>query len=190
MGGPFASLFPATRPPEWLILIFLMFIYFWQRERQNMSRGGAERGGRHRIWSGLQALSCQHRAWHRAQTHRVWDHDLSWSRTLNRLSHPGAPKMKCFNKSRIVPTHTLGKILQRPVSPEVNNACFHPFLLCKMIRKLHIWMALLYSSFHYQPHSINVIEMFCNHKLMGKIEKDSLKWQLYYKNIFEGLFSL
>ena len=28
-----------------------------------------------------------------------WDHDLSWSRTLNRLSHPGAPVNEFLNKS-------------------------------------------------------------------------------------------
>ena len=57
-----------------------------------MSRGGAEREGeRHRIQSRLQALSCQHRARCGARTHRLWDHDLSQSRTPNRLSHPGAP---------------------------------------------------------------------------------------------------
>ena len=48
-------------------------------------------GGRHRIQSGLQALSCQRRAQHGARTHELRDHDLSRSRTLNRLSHPGAP---------------------------------------------------------------------------------------------------
>ena len=52
--------------------------------------GGADRG-RHRIRSGLQALSCQHRARRGAQTHKPRDHDLSRSRTLNRLSHPSTP---------------------------------------------------------------------------------------------------
>ena len=37
-----------------------------------MSGGGAERG-RHRIWSRLQAPSCQHRARCLAQTHELWD---------------------------------------------------------------------------------------------------------------------
>ena len=50
---------------------------------------GRERG-RPRIRSRLQALSCQHRARRGARTHRLRDHDLSRSRTLNRLSHPGA----------------------------------------------------------------------------------------------------
>ena len=56
-----------------------------------MSGGEAARG-RHRIWSSLQALSCQHRAWHRARTHGPWEHDLSRSRMLNQLSHPGVPR--------------------------------------------------------------------------------------------------
>ena len=74
------------------VVSFLMFTYFWDRERQSMSRGGAERErGRHRNWSRLQAPSCQHRAWCRASTHRPWDHDPNRSQTLNRLSHPGAP---------------------------------------------------------------------------------------------------
>ena len=73
---------------------FLTFIYFWDRERQSMNGGGSERG-KHRIWNRLQALSCQHRARRRAQTHELRDHDLSRSQPLNRLSHPGAPAL-CF----------------------------------------------------------------------------------------------
>ena len=65
-----------------------IFIYFW--ERPSVSKGGAERKG-DRIRSRLQALSCQHRASRRAQTHKPRDHDLSLSRSLNQLNHPGAP---------------------------------------------------------------------------------------------------
>ena len=61
-----------------------------ERDRAWMGEGQRERG-RHRIQNRLQALSCQHRAWRGARTHESWDHGLSWSRTLNRLSHPGAP---------------------------------------------------------------------------------------------------
>ena len=75
--------------------IFLTFIYYWERE--SMSRGGAERG-RHGIRSRLQALNCQHRAWHGARTHECWDHDLSWSQTPNWLSLPGAPEGTVLNK--------------------------------------------------------------------------------------------
>ena len=67
-----------------------MFIYFW--ERDSMNRGEAERERRrHRIWSRLQALSCQHRAQHGARTCELQHHDLSQSQTLHWLSHPGAP---------------------------------------------------------------------------------------------------
>ena len=73
--------------------IFLMFIYFWERERKSesecTSRGGAEREGHGGSKAGS-ALTAQSPL--RAQTHEPWDHDLSRSRTLNRLSHPGAPR--------------------------------------------------------------------------------------------------
>ena len=72
---------------------FFMFIYFWERERQSANGGGAERG-RHRIWTRLQApgseLSAQ--SLMGAQTHRLWDHDLSQSQLLNWLSHPDGPQ--------------------------------------------------------------------------------------------------
>ena len=69
---------------------FLTFIHFWESETEHEWRRGRERG-RHRIWSRLQALSHQHRAWCGAWTHKLRDHDLSRSQTLSRLSHPGAP---------------------------------------------------------------------------------------------------
>ena len=78
-----------------------MFIYFWQRERETEhERARGRERGRHRIQSRLQALSCQHRAPHGARTHRPRDHDLSRSRTLNRLSHPGAPGIRWFTVHR------------------------------------------------------------------------------------------
>ena len=45
----------------------------------------------------LQAPSCQHRARRGAGTREWRDCDLSRSRTLNRLSHPGAPKKQNLN---------------------------------------------------------------------------------------------
>ena len=67
-------------------------VYLFLKERETEHEQGRSRErGRHRIRSRLQALSCQHRARHGAQTREPWDHDLSWSRTLNWLSHPGAP---------------------------------------------------------------------------------------------------
>ena len=73
-----------------VLFLFLMFIYFWERETEH-GQGRERERGRHRIRSRLQAVSCQHRAQLRARTHKPWDHDLSQSRTLNWLSHPGAP---------------------------------------------------------------------------------------------------
>ena len=68
-----------------------------ERERKRYHEWGRGReGGRQRIWSRLQALSCQCRAWCRAWTHELWDHDMSWSWTLNQLSHPGAPQGRKF----------------------------------------------------------------------------------------------
>ena len=69
-------------PLPFLQIFFNDFIYIWE--------GGGQRG-RHRIRSRLQVLSCQHRAWCWVRTHEQQDHDLSWSRTLNRLNHPAAP---------------------------------------------------------------------------------------------------
>ena len=73
-------------------IFFNVYLFLRQRERHthSMSRGGLERG-RHRIWSRLQALRCQHRSRQGARTHRLWDHDLSQSSMFNRLRHPGAP---------------------------------------------------------------------------------------------------
>ena len=68
-----------------------MFLFIFETERDWAWAGEGQRG-RHRIWSRLHALSCQHRAWRGAWTHRLWDHDLSRSWMLNRLSHPGAPR--------------------------------------------------------------------------------------------------
>ena len=72
-------------------------VYFiFERERERERRGGAERA-KHRIQSRLQALSYQHRARRRAQTHKLRDHDLSLSWTLNQLSHPGFPWLFILN---------------------------------------------------------------------------------------------
>ena len=61
-----------------------------------MSGGRVTERGGHRIQSRLQAPSCQPRAQCGAQTHGLPDHDLSRSRTLSRLSHPGDPGGEAF----------------------------------------------------------------------------------------------
>ena len=64
-----------------------------ERERENMSGRGRERGT-HRIWCRLQALNCQHKGQSKAWTREPWGHDLSQSRMLNHLSHPGTPEIR------------------------------------------------------------------------------------------------
>ena len=73
-------------------------VYLFLRQRETgCERGRGRERGRHRIGNRLQALSCQHRAQHGARTHGPRDHDLSRSRPLNQLSHPGAPIHSSFD---------------------------------------------------------------------------------------------
>ena len=65
-----------------------MFIHFWETDHE-WERGREK--ARHRIWSRLQALSCQQRVQCGARSYESWDHDLSRSQTLNQLSHPVTP---------------------------------------------------------------------------------------------------
>ena len=76
-----------------------MFIHFWEREREREPAWVGE-GQRERetIGSRLQALSCQHRARFRAQTHQPWDHDLSWSRT----EPPRRPSLIFLERSTLI----------------------------------------------------------------------------------------
>ena len=75
----------------------LMVTYFWGRGRDRVRAGEGQRErGRHGICSRLHAPYCQHRARCGARSHKLWDNDLSQSGTLNRLHHPGAPKLYVF----------------------------------------------------------------------------------------------
>ena len=76
--------------PDIFLIFFNLYLFLREKETEHEWERSRERG-RHRIWRRLQALSCQHRAWCRAWTHKLWDHDLSRSQTHHRLSHPGAP---------------------------------------------------------------------------------------------------
>ena len=64
----------------------LMFICFWEKESTSMGGEGRQ---------GIRSRLCAVR-W-RARIHRLWDHDLSWSWMLNRMSHPGAPASLNFH---------------------------------------------------------------------------------------------
>ena len=72
---------------------FLRFYLFLRQRETEYEQGRGRERRRDRIRSRFQALSCQHRARCGARTHGLRDHDLSGSRMLNRLSHPGAPMM-------------------------------------------------------------------------------------------------
>ena len=93
---------PAWNPSEFLFFLFLFFlkVYFLRKRETEHEQGKGRERGRHRIQSRLQALSCQHRTWCGAWPHELWDHHLSWSRMLNRLSHPGAPPNEFLNLSK------------------------------------------------------------------------------------------
>ena len=65
--------------------------------RQSVSGGGAEREGDTESEAGSRLLaSGQRKAWCGAWTHKLWDHDPNWSRTLNWLNHPHAPSNMFF----------------------------------------------------------------------------------------------
>ena len=72
-----------------------MFIYFWEREGERWSANGegVERQGDTESEAGSRLWAVRTESGCRAWTHETRDHDLSWSRTLNCLSHPGAPCM-------------------------------------------------------------------------------------------------
>ena len=78
---------------------FLTLIYFLRDRETEHEWGRGKERGKHRIWSRLRALSCQHRAWHGAQTHQreSWPEPKS---ALTRLSHPGTCR-ECFWSKRI-----------------------------------------------------------------------------------------
>ena len=78
-------------------LIFNVYLFLRQRETEHERGRGREREGDTESEAGLQAPSHQPRARRGARTHGPRDRDLSRSRTLNRLSHPGAPKIIFLN---------------------------------------------------------------------------------------------
>ena len=88
------------------------------RDRESVSGGGQRKRGRHRIWSRFQDLSCQHRARRRVQTHGPGDRDLSWSQTLNQLSHPRTPHWTLIN-----------------IKIHFQNHLFHNYGKLKVLRK-------------------------------------------------------
>ena len=110
----------------------MLFIFESASRSQGEQR---ERGTEDLKW----ALRWQQQAQHGAQTHKPpLDHDLSQSWTLNRLSHPDAPKMVSLKKifftylsnpythhgaqtyNPMIKSHTLGALgWQSPISAQV-----------------------------------------------------------------------
>ena len=118
---------------RYFVFNFLMPILIFLRERRSANKRGAERG-RHRIRNRLQALSCQHRARCGARTHEPRDHDLSRCRTLNLLSHPGAPGQEDI----IAHTEALTKVTQQILNDSQQSlSLLNPkiFLMRKAVRQ-------------------------------------------------------
>ena len=114
-----------------------MFIHLCRkREIQSVSGGGAEKERETQKLKQLQAQSCQHRAQWGAQTHEPWDHDLSWSRMLNWLSHPGAPFV-CFLNSTWVKSNGICLFLT-----DLFHLALYPLDLLKSNFLLKDWATL------------------------------------------------
>ena len=80
-----------------LCLFFNVYLFLTERERQNVSGGGAKREEDTESKAGsIRAVSTEPDA-ELELTDRERDHDLSRGRTFNRLSHPGAPMLCLFN---------------------------------------------------------------------------------------------
>ena len=70
------------------ILFFFFLSLFILREREKTSKGGVEREDRR---SEVGSMLTEERAQLGAWAHKPGYHNLSWSQTLNWLSHPGTP---------------------------------------------------------------------------------------------------
>ena len=72
-------------------LNFLIFIYFWERDRAQVEEGHRER----ETQNPKKYPGSEHRAQHGAQTHELW---RSWPEPESnaQLSHPGAPSQVFF----------------------------------------------------------------------------------------------
>ena len=98
--------------PSACLQLLQLLLFFWERE--SMRAGEGQRKGKTQNQVPGWAVSKEPDGG--ARTHKQWDHDLSRSQTLNRLSHAGAPialeflkkassnPLPCnYNKSYIIP---------------------------------------------------------------------------------------
>ena len=107
-------------------------VYLFLREKDRERGKGRERG-RHRIRSGLQAPSCRPRARRGARTHGPRDRDQSRSRTLNRLSHPGAATSQKSVNSPILNSIAFLFLFATDTCPSlgrVTTSCLVPTCTC------------------------------------------------------------
>ena len=79
---------------------FLMFIYFWERQRQNASELRTETEGdtESKAGSRLRAASTEPEVGPKPMNREIVTWAETKSRTLNWLSHPGAPTLYYFFK--------------------------------------------------------------------------------------------
>ena len=76
--------------------LFLMFIYFWERGK-NESRGGGRERGRHRIQSRIQALNYQPNMGLEPMNHEI----MTWTkvRCLTNWATQAPPQRPCLNRT-------------------------------------------------------------------------------------------
>ena len=104
-----------------LLIFLLMFIYFWKRDRergrerkrQSVSRGGAEKEGGTESEAGSR-FQAVNRGGCGAHTQEPRDHDLTWSQTLNQLSHPGTLRHVFLYLHRTQDVSKTGEITNSP----------------------------------------------------------------------------
>ena len=72
-----------------------LFIFETERDRAWAGEGQRDRETQNPKQAPGSKLSAQSPT--QGQTHKLGDHDLSWSQTFNRLSHPGVPVCILFN---------------------------------------------------------------------------------------------
>ena len=156
-----------------------MFIYFWDRERRSMNRGGSEREGDTESKAGYRLWAVSTEPDGRTWTHGWWDHDLSRSRTLHRLSHPGAPAADCFIcHVKIWAYYAFGLI---PLSLKF---CEFSILLAWKKRKLEYQKA----NQHAQGHTANVelgFKPISDYKVHGF---SNVHWYSYLPHICDCVF--
>ena len=128
-----------------------------QRETEHEQGRGRERG-RHRIWNGLRALSCQHRAQRGAQTHGPWDHDLSGSRPLNRLKHPGTPVISNLNIKNNLKLREVRKLAQSHIASKLQSGFHLVSLVPEPMMQPRSYVSLLnISPIYKEPYTVSNI---------------------------------